>query len=703
MKVQDERDRFLKLDSLFAEVIDLSVADRDGFLRSVDGSDPELAPAIRELVRAHERSIPALDHSPIPSIEPMGGEFTMINTLLGDWRITRHIGRGGWADVYEAVQSAPARTCALKVLRWPWLCTPRMLRRFRDEAELLARVEHPGIARIYGAGVARVKGVDLPYLALELVPDATPITDRATSQGLTIDRRLGLFCEVCDAVHSAHLRGVLHRDLKPTNILIGSDGRPRVIDFGVAYAMDHAGVGLTSTGEFIGTVGYMSPERLAGGRKQGGNVDNQVAGGECGQPPDARWDVYSLGVILYELVVRSHPYKLSDNFAAAVAVVQQSTPIPPIALDPSLPRDLCTIIETAIEKDPSRRYQSVADLGADLRRFLTSCPIMARPTPLHHRLRLAVRRRPGMAAAIGCSFLGAVAVLATAVNGWQATQRELRGSEQTLDIFDAALATVRSRRSGDDVLLPDLLEALKRPLTDANLSPRVAARTHEMVGRTYEDLADYDAAFQHYTAGLAAAKAVWDVDDPIVVRLEIELAGAMYDRGDPVGAAGSLESLLNRTPDLAPALLAKIKNDLAVAYMKAENWQEAERVGLDAYALRWQQLGKDAPETIQSLTNLGANAMRLGKHQVASERLAEAVKRLEPLGSDGSRLRVHAKSYLVLCLGRLGDHEGSKALCREVQDELTRTVGVDHPLFAKLSMVWADAALARGELDAAIT
>jgi tetratricopeptide (TPR) repeat protein len=137
--------------------------------------------------------------------------------------------------------------------------------------------------------------------------------------------------------------------------------------------------------------------------------------------------------------------------------------------------------------------------------------------------------------------------------------------------------------------------------------------------------------------------------------------------------------------------------------MKAENWRDAERVALEAYALRVEQLGREAPESIQSLNNLGANALRLGNYETAKQRLTDALALADAMGSDGSRLRGHARSYLGLALAKLGEHGPSLEMCRQAKEELTRTIGVDHPVFVKLSLVWADAALARGEWDDAIS
>lgn len=697
-----EQARYSNLETWFSAIMDSPVEAREAMLRELEETDAGLAREARELVRVHEGRVPVLDDGVVPSVEVKGLARSLVDTTIEGWRISRHIGRGGWADVYEARQRVPERACALKVLRWPWLCTARTLQRFRDEADLLARVEHPGIARVYGAGVANVAGTDLPYLALELVPDAAPITKYAIERGLSLRERLELFVLVCDAVHSAHRRGVLHRDLKPSNVLVGSDGRARVIDFGIAYAMDQAGAGMTWTGEIMGTVGYMSPERLttgAGGARNDGAAEEEGAGMKAGnEPPDVRWDVYSLGVILYELVTGKSPYALPGNVAGAVAVVQRGEPVPPREAERSLPTDVCTIIETAMERDAGRRYQSVAELGGDVGRYLDDRPIAARPTPWGRRVRLAARRHPARAAVIVCTVIGTVAVVGTGLRGWEATRQELRATEMSLNVLDDAMSVARSRRQGDQVRISDLIERLEEPLKeDEGLSPRVAARLHEMLGRTYEDLADYEAAQGHYQMGLGAARSVWGEDDSLVVRLKVELAGSMYDRGDALGAARTLEELLEHSGRLEPAVLAKVKNDLAVAYMKGEQWREAERVGLEAYALRVAALGEHDPASVQSLVNLGANAMRLGELETARERLTIGLERAKPLGREGARGRFHAEAYLALTLARLGERRESAAMGERAMEGVVQLVGREHPTYIKLGLITAEAALERGD------
>ncbi|MHC4218807.1 MAG: serine/threonine-protein kinase, partial [Planctomycetota bacterium] len=207
---------------------------------------------------------------------------------IGHYRIKRVIGSGGMGTVYEAMQEHPRRAVALKVMK-PGISSRSALRRFEYESQILARLRHPNIAQVYEAGTHDEVGGTVPYFVLEYIPNARSITEYARAKSLSTRRRLELFTKVCDAIQHGHRKGVIHRDLKPGNILVDSNGEPKVIDFGVARSTD-SDLAITTlqthVGQLIGTLQYMSPEQL--------EADPHAI--------DGRADVYSLGVVLYELL-----------------------------------------------------------------------------------------------------------------------------------------------------------------------------------------------------------------------------------------------------------------------------------------------------------------------------------------------------------------------------------------------------------------
>ena len=300
---------------------------------------------------------------------------------IGAYRILKPLGFGGMGVVYLAEQDSPRRAVALKLLRYD-SASPRQLERFEQEAELLGRLSHPGIARVYEAGWAETETGKRPYFAMEYV-EGRALHEFVTGKKLDLAAKLRLVSQIAEAAHYAHERGIVHRDLKPSNVLIDERGEPRVLDFGVARPLgtSHA----TQTGQLVGTLAYMSPEQAA-------------ASGAV----DARADVYALGAILYELLTGRLPVPTEGlPLHEAVRRVREEEPIAAGSVRPELRGDLETVLVKALAKEPEQRYASAAEFAEDLRLTLENRPIRARrPTPLYLAWKL-VRRHRGLAAAAG--------------------------------------------------------------------------------------------------------------------------------------------------------------------------------------------------------------------------------------------------------------------------------------------------------------
>ena len=380
----------LRAEEVMHEALQTPLPRRIAVVEQLCGSDTALCDEVKSL----------LQHLPDPenpddADQPLS-EVAFEGQTIGGCRIESLLGRGGTGRVFKAMQEWPPRQVAVKILR-PELLTESARRRFRRETRALARLDHPGIARIHAAGLHRLDGTDFPFVIMELVTDASTITEWWRSTRQPLRDRLLLFAELCEAVHHGHVRGLVHRDLKPSNVLVDGEGRAKVIDFGIAAITDDDGAQITLTRAVAGTPGYMAPEQFEGAA--------QI---------DARSDVHGLGLLLYECLAGKPAYAQTGlSIAAAAHTITHTVPTPLGLMQTHLRGDLETIVQHAMAKDPAGRYQSAFEMATDMRRHLSGHPITAQPVPTLRRVRLFAKRNPIAAVALGLAA-ASLAIGATA-------------------------------------------------------------------------------------------------------------------------------------------------------------------------------------------------------------------------------------------------------------------------------------------------
>jgi WD40 repeat protein/predicted Ser/Thr protein kinase len=405
------------VEALFQRALDLPSEGRRAFLDEQCAGDAELRAAVEELLLcdAKAQSTPDFLHSPAAEARAvLTPAERPVPESIGCYRIVRQLGEGGMGRVYEAALDDPPRTVALKVIR-PGLDSTELRKRFAREARILARLRHAGIAQVYDAGTTEDGQL---YLAMEFIR-GLPLGEHVRLRGLTPPARLELVARVCDAVQHAHKQGIVHRDLKPANIMVDDSGHPKVLDFGVAHATDGGlrdSTAHTRTGQLIGTVGYMSPEQVAG---DPGAVD-------------VRSDVYSLGVILYELLAERLPYHLEHlPIHEVVRVIQEVEPSQLGSVNREFRGEIETIVAKALEKDKARRYGSAGELGADLRRYLAHEPIRARPSSALYQLLKFTRRHRALVAGVLAVFAALlVGTVVSVLFAWRAAENAAVAQEE---------------------------------------------------------------------------------------------------------------------------------------------------------------------------------------------------------------------------------------------------------------------------------
>ncbi len=631
-------------EDIFQVAAALQDDERVVYLDAACGDDLALRERIKRLVGSHKEGGfmegPAVQQNPdieevIKALKP-----EEVGERIGSYKLLQEIGSGGFGTVWMADQVKPVkRRVALKVIKMG-MDTKEVVARFEQERQALAMMDHPNIAKVFDAGATRY---GRPYFVMELVR-GKPITEYCDERKLSVRERLALFIDVCSALQHAHQKGIIHRDIKPTNILVAAgDGdmpMPKIIDFGVAKAMDRAPVEqtlFTQFGEMIGTPAYMSPEQAGAGPMD----------------IDTRSDIYSLGVVLYEMLAGKPPFDPEElrlaGYEEMRRVIREQEPprpstrlstlqgmdltgvaagrhIEPAKLAATVRGDLDWIVMKALEKDRRRRYETATQLSMDIQRHLANETVIARPPTAAYRLGRLIRRNR-LAVSAGCAVAASL-VIGAGVSRWQAlramSERDFK--EQALQKAHSAEADTRAFSEflvkrilaaarpadlegglGIHVTVVNALEqAVKQLENDFTNRPRAEAVAREAIGVTWETLSRYDEAASQLLQAVKLRGGT-NSNDPATLKTLNDLAVVYQSAGMPEKALTFYEMVLQKRKTVLSVNDADIvlgMNNLAGAYFDMGDVERASTLYEETFDAAKASLRSDDPNRLKIMNNL---------------------------------------------------------------------------------------------------
>lgn len=649
------RARHARVSELFATAIEMPTEQWAPFLEKACGDDHDLRREVQELLARDQRSAvvdrPIVDATLSRAVLDDSFDTKEIPRKIGPYQIIEEIGRGGMGTVYKARQQNPNRVVALKVVH-AHLNSKTLARRIEYEAQVLACLQHEGIAQIIEAGAATVSGVTLPYFALELI-DGYVLTEHAERNQLDLRERLDLIIRVSAAVQHAHRQGVIHRDLKPANVLVTTDGQPKILDFGIARVTDPQ---LKSTtlqtieGQLVGTVAYMSPEQARGDYAS----------------VDTRSDVYALGVLTFELLTGRLPYDIFGKpIAEAARIILDAAPHRLGQFNPTCQGDLETIINKALAKDQDMRYESAAAFAADIRRYLGDEPIIARPASLTYQLRKFAQRNRGLVAATVAALVLLVAAIAGTSYGLIKATRQrdeaIKAQEALMIAKEAtekesekvvAVNTFLGRMLSAAYPLGDVAEG-RRDMTIIEMldsesgaiaetfkdQPAIESALRTTIGMIYEGLGRYDDAYEHLTIARKLHRQTAGENSDDAIRAERDIAGVLARMG---------------------------RMDEAVAMFRS------------AYERQKSRDGESGMEYAISASRLGLALGQNGQLEEAQQMIRRALDAMEKSGAADDELYARTTNNLAMILSRLNQPKQAEVIYRKARAALAQIHGPEH-------------------------
>lgn len=719
--------RFQQIDVLFSKALELPDNERAAFVRAASNGDGHVFREVISLLEAHEDKENVLEANILNLSEKMPALTALPEgRCFGNYKIIREIGSGGMGAVYlaERTDGEFAQTVALKIVRQT-IVQSDLEDRFRQERQILASLNHPNIAKLLDGGIS---DLGEPYFVMEFV-EGKPILEFADDHRLSIKARLSLFLKVCSAVSFAHRELVIHRDIKPLNLLVTRDGEPMLLDFGLAKILNEAGEEATNTLLRAFTPGYASPEQV------------------LGRHITTASDIYSLGVVLYELLTGAKPLELENlSLEEMVQTIRTSEPTPPsrvsvsgvsggrtknygedseVAARNALKGDLDTIVLKALSKEPAARYQSVEQFAGDIERFLKFEPILARPQTLAYSAAKFVRRNLLPVAAAALVLISLSTGLGVAL--WQGySARVERDRAQTQSEKAARINTFFNRlmltanpawnatgfgREREVTLIEVIDEAARTATTEFADQPDILAELQHNIGTNYISRGRYEAAETNLRSSLEISKDLFGTDHPDTVQRMRDLAAVRMLLGDYDGSELQYKEALGvyrlqiadgRTGGNTILGFAGSLNDLGFLYRLKGEPDLAESVLTEALSTADTFSGNHRAVTAIVLGHLGMANDDRGDSQTAESYLQRSLTEFRELAAGGKRAE-SAGSFAnmgIVLQGR-GDLAAAETFYVEALATYRQLLGESHPNTAFGISRLADLHLEKGDLGTA--